>query len=60
MTGLMHPHFPVILVDDEVQALNSFELTFRSANLNHFIRPTVSPSKSGAPFVAVSALVDNT
>jgi len=37
MTGLTHPHFPVMLVDDEVQALNSFELTLRSANMNHFI-----------------------
>lgn len=38
MTGLTHPHFPVLLVDDEVQALNSFEMTLRSANMNHFIR----------------------
>jgi DNA-binding NtrC family response regulator len=38
MTALTHPNFPVMLVDDEVQALNSFELTLRSANMNHFIR----------------------
>ena len=38
MTALVYPDFPVILVDDEVQALNSFELTLRSANMNHFVR----------------------
>jgi len=38
MTALVYPDFPVILVDDEVQALNSFELTLRSANMNHFLR----------------------
>ena len=38
MTASMYPHLPVMLVDDEVQALNSFELTLRSANMNHFIR----------------------
>jgi DNA-binding NtrC family response regulator len=38
MTASMYPHFPVMLVDDEVQALNSFEMSLRSANMNHFIR----------------------
>ena len=38
MTGLAYPNFPVMLVDDEVQALNSFELTLRSANMNNFVR----------------------
>jgi DNA-binding NtrC family response regulator len=38
MTALPYPHLPIMLVDDEVQALNSFELTLRSANMNHFMR----------------------
>jgi len=38
MTGSTSPYLPVMLVDDEGQALNSFELTLRSANLNNFIR----------------------
>ena len=38
MTALTYPNFPVMMVDDEVQALNSFELTLRSANMTHFIR----------------------
>ena len=38
MKALVYPDFPVMLVDDEVQALNSFELTLRSANINHFLR----------------------
>jgi DNA-binding NtrC family response regulator len=38
MNESTYPHLPVMLVDDEVQALNSFELTLRSARMNHFIR----------------------
>jgi DNA-binding NtrC family response regulator len=38
MNESTYPHFPVMLVDDEEQALNSFELTLRSARMNHFIR----------------------
>lgn len=30
--------FPVLLVDDEIQALNSFEMTLRSANITNLIR----------------------
>jgi DNA-binding NtrC family response regulator len=33
-----YPHFPVLMVDDEVQTLNSFEMVLRSANVNHLIR----------------------
>lgn len=38
MTDYTYPHFPVMLVDDEVQALDSFEMALRSASMNHFIR----------------------
>lgn len=38
MTEATYPHFPVLMVDDEVQAINSFEMTLRSANMNNFIR----------------------
>ena len=38
MTESTYPHFPVMMVDDEAQALNSFEMTLRSANMNNFIR----------------------
>lgn len=34
----MYPGFPVMLVDDEAQALDSFEIALRSASMNHFIR----------------------
>jgi DNA-binding NtrC family response regulator len=37
MTDIASPHRPVLLVDDEEQALTSFEMALRSANLNHFI-----------------------
>jgi DNA-binding NtrC family response regulator len=37
MTSL-YPQLPVLMVDDEVQALNSFELVLRSSSMNHFIR----------------------
>lgn len=38
MKESVYPEFPVILVDDEEQALDSFEIALRSANMNHFIR----------------------
>ena len=38
MTRSTYPGFPVMLVDDEAQALDSFEIALRSANMNHFIR----------------------
>ena len=38
MTESIYPHFPVMMVDDEAQAINSFEMTLRSANMNNFIR----------------------
>jgi DNA-binding NtrC family response regulator len=33
-----YPYFPVLMVDDEVQTLNSFEMVLRSANVNNLIR----------------------
>jgi DNA-binding NtrC family response regulator len=38
MTESAYPHFPVMMVDDEAQAITSFEMTLRSANMNNFIR----------------------
>jgi DNA-binding NtrC family response regulator len=38
MTESTYPQFPVIMVDDEAQAINSFEMALRSANMNNFIR----------------------
>jgi len=38
MKKSMYPGFPVMLVDDEVQALDSFEIALRSASMNQFIR----------------------
>lgn len=38
MKESVYPEFPVILVDDEMLALDSFEIALRSANMNHFIR----------------------
>ena len=38
MTETAYPHFPVMMVDDEAQAINSFEMTLRSASMNNFIR----------------------
>ncbi|MGW8207680.1 MAG: sigma-54-dependent transcriptional regulator [Syntrophobacteria bacterium] len=35
---MTHPRLPVMLVDDEVQALDSFELALRSGNVNNFLR----------------------
>jgi len=37
MTAL-YPLHPVLMVDDEVQTLNSFELVLRSANISHLLR----------------------
>ena len=33
-----YPHLPILMVDDELQALNSFEYVLRSANMNNIIR----------------------
>jgi DNA-binding NtrC family response regulator len=38
MTDITSPNRPVLLVDDEVQSLTSFEMALRSVNLNHFIK----------------------
>jgi DNA-binding NtrC family response regulator len=38
MTESTYPHFPVMMVDDEAQAITSFEMALRSANMNNFIR----------------------
>ena len=37
MTSL-YPQLPVLMVDDEAQALNSFELVLRSSSMNHILR----------------------
>jgi DNA-binding NtrC family response regulator len=37
MSESVYPQFPILLVDDEVQALNSFEMVLRSARMNNFI-----------------------
>jgi DNA-binding NtrC family response regulator len=37
MSQTICPQLPVMLVDDEAQALTSFEVTLRSAGMNHFI-----------------------
>ena len=37
MTQSNYPQFPVMMVDDEAQAITSFEMTLRSANMNNFI-----------------------
>ena len=34
----LHPLHPVLMVDDEVETLNSFELVLRSANISHLLR----------------------
>ncbi len=36
MSQTIYPERPVMLVDDETQALTSFEATLRSAGINHF------------------------
>ena len=38
MTDSTYPHYPVMMVDDEAQAITSFEMTLRSADMNNFIR----------------------
>lgn len=38
MTTSLYPQLPVLMVDDEVQALNSFEMVLRSASVNHLLR----------------------
>ena len=38
MTESFYPQLPVLMVDDEVQALNSFEMVLRSASMNHILR----------------------
>ena len=38
MTESIYPLLPVMRVDDEVQALDSFEIALRSASMNNFIR----------------------
>ena len=37
MTESVYPIFPVMLIDDEEQALKSFEMALRSSNMNNFI-----------------------
>jgi len=37
MTSL-YPRLPILMVDDELQTLNSFEYVLRSANMNHILR----------------------
>jgi DNA-binding NtrC family response regulator len=37
MKETTYPELPVLVVDDEAQALTSFELTLRSAGMNHFV-----------------------
>jgi len=37
MSETIHPPCPILLVDDEAQALTSFEMALRSARMNHFI-----------------------
>ena len=38
MITSLYPQLPVLMVDDEVQALNSFEMVLRSASMNNIIR----------------------
>ena len=33
-----YPQFPILMVDDEMQTLNSFDFVLRSASMNHSIR----------------------
>jgi hypothetical protein len=33
MTETRYPQYPVMMVDDEAQAITSFEMTLRSANI---------------------------
>ncbi len=38
MTTTDYPHLPVLIIDDEVQALNSFETVLRSARINNCLQ----------------------
>jgi DNA-binding NtrC family response regulator len=38
MMTSFYPQLPVLMVDDEAQALNSFELVLRSSSVNHILR----------------------
>jgi len=38
MMESLYPQLPVLMIDDEVQALNSFEMVLRSASMNHLLR----------------------
>ncbi len=38
MMESLYPQLPVLMIDDEVQALNSFEMVLRSASMNHILR----------------------
>ena len=38
MTDALYPQLPVLMIDDEAQALNSFEMVLRSASVNHILR----------------------
>ena len=38
MTALTYPELPLLLVDDEVHSIDSFEITLRSGKINNFIR----------------------
>lgn len=38
MMASLYPQLPVLMVDDEAQTLNSFEMVLRSANMNHLVR----------------------
>ncbi|MDJ0876943.1 MAG: response regulator, partial [Desulfobacterales bacterium] len=37
MNALPRPPFPILVVDDEAQALHSFEMTLRAANINNIV-----------------------
>ena len=57
MTATATPTFPVLLVDDELQALNSFETVLRSARIQHCVRcqdsREVLPLLSGSEVEAI-------
>ena len=38
MKGTVSPNLPILIIDDEPQALDSFEMSLRSVSMNHFIR----------------------
>lgn len=38
MTASSYPLLPILMVDDELQTLNSFEYVLRSASMNHILR----------------------